>query len=393
MDFNYSPADKAFRAELRAWLEHHRQYSVPALGPLADEHEHSWEATLKWHRKLYEGGWLGITWPREHGGRGGTFLQEVIRDQELERAGTGVPFTGPGIWLLGPTLIHWGTEAQKQRHLRPILAGEEFWCQGYSEPNAGSDLASLQTRAEERDGCFVINGSKIWTSLAHRAQWIFVLARTDPTATKHHGISYLLCSMDTPGISISPLVQMTGARHFNQVFFDDVRIPLENIVGAKHEGWKVAMTTLMFERSGGEERIIATRVGELVRLAERIPYNGGNAWDDAGVRQKIAQFAAEAAALRYTSFRQLTRQLKGLPPGPEASLIKIGSSELGLRMATFAMELLGPFATLEPGDPLAYAQGQWAHRMLEARGPMIYSGTNEIQRNILGERVLGLPRP
>jgi alkylation response protein AidB-like acyl-CoA dehydrogenase len=392
MDFNYSPADEAFRAELRAWLELNRQFSVPALGPLAGEDVNSWDATLRWHRKLYEGGWLGITWPREHGGRGGTFLQEVIRDQELERAGTGVPFTGPGIWLLGPTLIHWGTEAQKQRHLHPILAGEEFWCQGYSEPNAGSDLASLQTRAEEREGRFVINGSKIWTSFAHRAQWIFVLARTDPHATKHHGITYLLCPMDTSGITITPLVQMTGARHFNQVFFDDVRVPLENVVGARNEGWKVAMTTLMFERSGGEERIMAARVAELARLAESITHNGRRAWDDGGVRQQIAQFATEATALRYTAFRQLTRQLKGLPPGPEASLIKIGSSELGLRMAAFAMELLGPFATLEPGDPLAYEQGRWSHRMLEARGPMIYSGTNEIQRNILGERVLGLPR-
>ncbi|HUN56751.1 MAG TPA: acyl-CoA dehydrogenase family protein, partial [Candidatus Binataceae bacterium] len=292
MDFNYSPADEAFRMELRGWLEANRQYSVPALGPLADEHQNSWEATLKWHHKLYEGNWLGITWPREYGGRGGTFLQEVIRDQELERAGTGVPFTGPGIWLLGPTLIHWGTDAQKRRHLRPILAGEEFWCQGYSEPNAGSDLASLQTSALECDGCFVLNGSKIWTSLAHRAQWIFVLARTDPSATKHHGISYLLCPMDTAGVTISPLVQMTGARHFNQVFFDDVRVPLENIVGQKHEGWKVAMTTLMFERSGGEERIMATRVGELGRLAQSITHNGRRAWDDSGVRQKIAQFAA-----------------------------------------------------------------------------------------------------
>jgi alkylation response protein AidB-like acyl-CoA dehydrogenase len=245
----------------------------------------------------------------------------------------------------------------------------EIWCQGYSEPNAGSDLASLQTHAVERDGFFIMNGSKIWTSMAHRAQWIFVLARTDQEATKHHGISYLLCPMDAPGITISPLIQMTGARHFNQVFFDDVRVPVENIVGAKNEGWKV-----------------------LARLARRIVHNGRNAWDDASVRQKIAQFAAEASALRYTSFRQLTRQLKGLPPGPEASLIKIGSSELGLRMAAFAMELLGPFATLEPGDPLAYEHGQWAHRMLEARGPMIYSGTNEIQRNILGERILGLPR-
>jgi alkylation response protein AidB-like acyl-CoA dehydrogenase len=392
MDFNYSPADEAFRTGFRNWLDRNRQYSVPARSPLADEEEGGWNATVCWHRKLYEGGWLGITWPGEHGGRGGTLLQEVIRDQELERAGTGVPFTGPGIWLLGPTLIHWGTEAQKSRHLQPILAGKEFWCQGYSEPNSGSDLASLQTRAVQGDGCFVVNGSKIWTSLAHRAQWIFLLARTDPDAAKHHGITYLIAEMDTPGITISPLVQMTGAQHFNQVFFDDVRIPLANVVGQKNQGWQVAMTTLMFERSSGEERVMATWVGELARLAARLTRNGHLISDDARVRQQIGQFAIEATALRYTAFRQLTRQLKGLPPGPEASLIKIGASELGLRMAAFAMELLGPFAPLEPGDPFAYDYGRWAHRMLAARGPMIYSGTNEIQRNILSERVLGLPR-
>jgi len=393
MDFNYNPADDAFRAELRAWLGRNGQYSLPAQGPLGGEPEGGWDAILRWHRKLYEGGWLGLTWPPAYGGRGANFMREVIRDQELERAGTGVPFTGAGLWLLGPTLIHWGTEAQKRRHLRPILAGEEFWCQGYSEPNAGSDLASLQTRAVERGGCFIVNGSKIWTSLAHRAQWIFLLARTDPGAAKHHGITYLIASMNTPGITISPLVQMTGASDFNQVFFEDVRIPLANVVGQKNHGWQVAMTTLMFERSGGDERIMAARVGELARLAARLAYQGRPASHDARVRQQIGQFAIEAAALRYTAFRQLTRQLKGLPPGPEASLIKVGASELGLRIAAFAMELLGPFAPLEHSDPLAYDYGQWAHRMLEARGPMIYSGTNEIQRNILGERLLGLPRP
>ena len=392
MDFNYSSDDEAFRAEFREWLEHNHQYSVPALGPLADEEEVSWEATLSWHRKLFEGGWLGISWPREYSGRGGTFLHETICDQELERFGTGIPFTGPGIWLLGPTLIHWGTPAQKQRHLRHILAGEELWCQGYSEPNAGSDLAALQTRAIERDGYFVVNGSKIWTSLAHHAHWMFLLARTDSDAPKHKGISYLLLDMKTPGITISPLIQMTGARHFNQVFFDDVRIPAENIVGQMNQGWQVALTTLAFERSNGQERIMTNRVRELAQLAMRLSRKGRRLADDPQVRQTIGQFAAEAAAIRYTGFRQLTRQLKGLPPGPEGSSIKLSASELGLRIASFAMELLGPFAQLERGDQFAADHGLWTRRMLEARGPMIYSGANEIQRNILGERVLGLPK-
>jgi len=365
---------------------------VPALGPLADEDEASWDATLRWHRKLYEGGWLGITWPTEYGGRGGTLLQEIICDQELDQAGSGVPFTGPGIWLLGPTLIQWGTDAQKRRHLRKVLSGAEIWCQGYSEPNAGSDLAALQTRAVEKDGHFIVNGSKIWTSLAHRAHWMFLLARTDSAAAKHSGISYILVDMKSPGIVISPLVQMTGARHFNQVFLEDVRVPVENLVGRKNQGWQVAMTTLAFERSNGQERIMMRRVQELARLATTLSRNGRSLWDDSAVRQQIGQFAAEAAAIRYTGFRQLTRQLKGLPPGPEGSMIKLSASELGLRIAAFATEMLGPFAQLERADRLAIDRGLWAQRILEARGPLIYSGTNEIQRNILGERVLGLPK-
>jgi alkylation response protein AidB-like acyl-CoA dehydrogenase len=392
MDFSYSSDDQAMRTEFRAWLEKHRQYAVAAAGPLADEEEVSWEATLRWHRALYEGGWLGITWPKEYGGRGGTLLQEIICDQELEQIGSGVPFTGPGIWLLGPTLIHWGNDAQKQRHLRKVLSGAELWCQGYSEPNAGSDLASLQTRAVEHDGYFIVNGSKIWTSLAHHAHWMFLLARTDSAAPKHKGISYLLVDMKSPGITISPQVQMTGARHFNQVFLEDVRVPVENLVGRKNEGWQVAMTTLAFERSNGQERIMLGRVQELARLARSLSRNGRSLWDEPDVRQRIGRFATEAAAIRYTGFRQLTRQLKGMPPGPEGSMIKLSASELGLKIASFAMELLGPFAQLERTDGRAIDHGIWVRRMLEARGPMIYSGANEIQRNILGERVLGLPK-
>ena len=392
MNFSYSSEDEALRTEFRAWLGENRHYAMPALGPLADEEEVSWEATLQWHRKLYEGGWLGITWPAEFGGRGGTLLQEIICDQELERAGSGLPFTGPGIWLLGPTLIHWGTDAQKKHHLHKVLSGAEIWCQGYSEPNAGSDLAAIQTRAVEKDGYFIVNGSKIWTSLAQHAHWMFLLARTDSEAPKHKGISYLLVDMKSPGIAISPLVQMTGARHFNQVFLEDVRVPIENLVGRKNEGWQVALTTLAFERSTGQERIMMRRVQDLARLAMRLSHNERSLWEEPNVRQKIGQFAAEAAAIRYTGFRQLTRQLKGLPPGPEGSMIKLSASELGLKIAAFAMELLGPFAQLERADSLAIDHGVWVRRMLEARGPMIYSGTNEIQRNILGERVLGLPK-
>jgi alkylation response protein AidB-like acyl-CoA dehydrogenase len=392
MDFNYGPEDEAFRAEFRAWLEKNRQYAIPLREALADEADGDWDARLRWHRKLNEGGWIGINWPREYGGRGATLMQNLIYEQELERAGTTVPFIGFGVSLLGPTLIHWGTEEQKRRHVPKILTAEEIWCQGYSEPNSGSDLASVQTRAVEDGDYFIVNGSKIWTSAAHHADWIFLLTRTDPEAPKHKGITYLLVDMKTPGVEVRPLVQMTGARGFNQVFFEDVRVPKTNIVGQKNQGWHVAITTLMFERSGDHDRGMKRQVRELTALAKRLVRNGRSAWDDTGVRQRIAQFAVEVEAIRYTALRNLTRQLKGLPPGPEGSMMKLCATELGLKIAMFAMELLGPYSQLENGAAFAIDRGVWLQRMLAARGPTIYAGTNQIQHNIIGERVLGLPK-
>jgi alkylation response protein AidB-like acyl-CoA dehydrogenase len=392
MDFNFSSEDEAFRRDFRAWLAQNLQYSVPAAETLADEVEGDWDARVRWHQRLHQGGWMGIHWPKEYGGRGATILQNVIYQDELERAGAALPFTGFGISLLGPTLIHWGNDEQKRRHLPKILAGEEFWCQGYSEPSSGSDLASLQMRAVEDGDYFVVNGSKIWTSAAHHADWIFLLVRTDPDAPKHKGISYLLVDMKTPGITVRPLVQMTGARGFNQVFFDDVRVPRKNLVGEKNQGWQVAITTLMFERSMGHDRGLLKQVAELAELAQRIPRNGGSAWSHASVRQRIAQFQTEGQAIRYTSFRQLTRQLKGLPPGAESSMLKLCGTELHLRIALFAMELLGPYSQVDVGSPFALEAGKWSQRMLAARGPTIYTGTNQIQHNIIGERVLGLPK-
>jgi alkylation response protein AidB-like acyl-CoA dehydrogenase len=392
MDFNFSPADEAFRAEFRAWLKNNSQYSPPAREPLADELEVDWEARVRWHRKLHEGGWMGIHWPQEYGGRGATILQNVIYQDELERVGAALPFTGFGISLLGPTLIHWGTDEQKRRHLPKILAGEEFWCQGYSEPNSGSDLASLQTRAVEDGDYFVVNGSKIWTSAAQHADWIFLLVRTDNDAPKHKGISYLLVDMKTPGITVRPLVQMTGGRGFNQVFFEDVRVPRKNLVSEKNQGWQVAITTLMFERASNHDRGLLKQIGELAELARRVPRNGGTAWDDGSVRQKIAQLRTEGEAIRYTVYRQLTRQLKGLTPGAESSMLKLCATELALKIAMYGMELLGPYSQVEAGSDCAIDAGRWSLRMLASRGPTIYTGTNQIQHNIIGERILGLPK-
>jgi alkylation response protein AidB-like acyl-CoA dehydrogenase len=393
MDFNYSLEDEAFRAEVRAWLEANQQFAPPTRSQLDDGGADDWAARVRWHKRLNEGGWGAVHWPREYGGRGATVMQRLIFREELGRLNLSEPGLGMGIGLLGPTLMHWGSEEQKRRHLPAILRGDEFWCQGYSEPGAGSDLASVQTRAVEQGDDFIVNGQKVWTSVAQFADWIFLLVRTDPEAPKHKGISYLLVDMRSPGITVRPLVQMTGGQGFNEVFFEDVRVPKKNLVGEKDNGWQVAITTLMFERSssGGNEGALM-QAYQLAELAKRLPRNGGTAWDDAAVRQKIAKFAAEGYALKYTGYRQLTRQLKGLPPGPEGSMMKLCGTELALAVAQYAMELLGPYSQFEYEAPFALDHGRWSLRMLAARGPTIYAGTNQIQHNIIGERVLGLPK-
>jgi len=392
MDFNFTPEDEAFRTEFRAWLEKNApKQGFENADSIAEDDDEDWNRRVAWYRKLCEGRWVGIDWPREYGGRGASILQTIVYNQELARAKAPLPYIGSGLSLIGPTLIHWGNEEQKRRFISKILSGEEIWCQGYSEPNSGSDLASLQTRAVEDGDDFVVNGQKIWTSTAHHADWIFLLVRTDPEAPKHKGISYLLVDMKSPGITVRPLVQMTGASGFNEVFFDDVRVPKKNLVGEKNQGWQVAITTLMFERRGSGGAGTGMIRG-LAHLAKRIQRNGRTAWEDSSVRQKIAEFYCEGEALKYTGFRQLTRRLKGLPPGPEGSMMKLVSTELNWRIGIFAMELLGAYSQLEYKAPMAIDDGRWLYAMLASRGGTIAAGTNQIQHNIIGERVLGLPK-
>jgi alkylation response protein AidB-like acyl-CoA dehydrogenase len=394
MDFNYGPEDEAFRKELRDWLDANKQHAPRRFNLFGEEGGASgWDEQVRWARKLNEGRWLAVNWPKEYGGRGASIMQTIVYNEELTRAGVMAPMIGMGIGLLGPTLIHWGNDEQKSRYLPKILTAEEIWCQGYSEPGSGSDLASLQTRAVEDGDDFVVNGQKVWTSLAHRADYIFLLVRTDPDAPKHKGISYLLVDTHSPGVTVRPLVQITGAKGFNEVFFEDVRVPKKNLVGQKNQGWQVAITTLMFERSaGGGDRGAMAQVRELAELARKLKRDSATAWDDPDVRQKIANFMCEAQALRYTGYRQLTRRLKGLPPGPEGSIMKLCSTELNLRVQMYAMELLGPYSQLEYQAPMAIDHGKWSYRMLAARGGTIAAGTNQIQHNIIGERVLGLPK-
>jgi alkylation response protein AidB-like acyl-CoA dehydrogenase len=327
------------------------------------------------------------------GGRGATVSQQVVYNRELARSGRPQLVNTIGIGMVGPTLIRWGTEEQKRRYVAKILSAEEIWCQGYSEPNAGSDVAALATRASEVGDYFVVNGQKVWTTDAHSADWCILLCRTDPDAPKHRGISYLLVDMRAAGVTVRPLTQITGDANFNEMFFDEVKVPKENLVGEKNQGWQVAITTLMFERTSiGPGLSMSDTVKELATLARSLPRGDHSAWDDAAVRQRIARFACEAEALRYTEFRQLTQQLKGRPPGPEGSILKLNASELNLRINTFAMELLGPYAPIECDAPFGIDRSRWSYRMLASRALTIAGGTSEIQRNILGERVLGLPK-
>jgi alkylation response protein AidB-like acyl-CoA dehydrogenase len=393
MDFNYSPSEDKFRQEVRFWLDANLPEDLREGRDEELSQDERWERHKTWHKKLYEGGWVGLWWPKEYGGRGASVIEQAIFNEELARSGAPGGVNMNGITLLGPTLMHWGTEEQKQRFLPKILPAEEIWCQGYSEPGSGSDLASLQTRAVEDGDYFVVNGQKVWTSQAQYSDWCFLLVRTDPTAPKHQGISYILVDMHSPGITVRPLVQITGDAEFNEVFFEDVRVPKKNLVGELNRGWMVAITTLMFERvaTGSYFRFEKT-MPQLIDLARHVEVNGQPAIEDTSVRQQLAQFAIEAEAIKYNDMRRLTRQLKGQPPGPEGSFSKITTTELNFRIANFAMELLGPYAILDKGSPFVIDHARWSRRMLGARAGTIAAGTNEIQRGIIGERVLGLPK-
>ena len=395
MDFSLTPAEEAFRDELREWLAKHLTDDLkiddPSDDRVASDRE-TFERRRRWQRKMAEAGWVGISWPKDYGGRGASIMEQAIFEEEYYRARGPILPGYSGVMLCGPTIIHMGSEAQKKRFLPRILTADDIWCQGYSEPNAGSDLASLRTRAEDRGDHFVINGQKVWTSGAHYADWIFVLVRTDPDAPKHKGITYLLLDMKTPGITVRPLVLLNGHRHFNEVFFDNVRGEKDLVVGKINEGWRVSVTTLMFERSGGGGRGHDQQVERLIALARSLPADGGTAWDDPLVRQQLAQLLIECEALRLTRLRSLTRQLRGEPPGPEGSILKLYGSELGVRIADVAGALLGQRALLNGSLADVPDAARWYNRVLSARQYTLAGGTSEIQRNIIGERVLGLPK-
>lgn len=398
MDFRYTSEQEAFRMRLRGWLELNRQEvfgeSSDPLNERDEDSDSRWKKILEWHRRLYEAGYVALHWPKEWGGGGASLVEQVIYQDEVLRLG--LPLYGANQLALdriGFTLMAFGTDEQKRRYLPKMLTAEEIWCQGYSEPGAGSDLAGLQTRAVIDGDDFVINGQKVWTSLAQRAHMQVLLVRTDPNAPKHRGISYLLVDMHTPGITVRPLVQITGDSDFNEVFYDNVRVPRKNLVGELNQGWQVSIATLMYERvSGGTRHPVERTINELINVSHAVEFEGVSAAKHPYVRQKLAQFASEALCLRLSRYRSLTAQLNGKIPGPESSFGKLHATELNLRVAMFADELLGPFAQLERGSLGAVENGRWLYRALRARGLTIAAGSSEIQHNIIGERVLKLPK-
>jgi alkylation response protein AidB-like acyl-CoA dehydrogenase len=395
MDLRDSADEKAFRLEVRGWLEANLPEGWGTSEFAKPETPEAEVAFLRqWQRKLYEGGWAGLDWPVEFGGRGIGVIQNLIYNEEYTRVrGPNQISMSVGMHLVGPTLIAEGEDWQKERFLQPILTGEEVWCQGFSEPNAGSDLAALRTRGVLEGDEIVVSGQKTWTSFAHQADWCILVVRTNADAPKHRGLTFLLVDMRLTGISSRPLIEMTGHRWFNEVFFDNVRVPVKYVVGEIDKGWDIVMTTLAVERGSASQhaRLVAD-LDRLIELAKETPRGAGSAADDPVIRQKLAQFAAEMMIVRMSVYRNASALDKRGIPGPEGSTLKILWSELDQRVKDFAVELLGPRALVPEGDPRAVDEGHWAYELLWSRAATIYAGTSEVQRNIIANRVLGLPR-
>lgn len=395
MNLNPTPAEQHFRDEFRTWLDSNIPESWDPSGFHDEDSSQRFEFLRDWQKKMYDAGWVGIHWPKEYGGRGASLIEQTIFIEEMARAAAPPLINVLGVSLLGPTLIAYGTEAQKKRFLAKILSADEIWCQGYSEPNAGSDLAALRSEAVLEGDHFIINGQKTWTSLGHFADWCFAVVRTDPNVPKHKGLTYILIDMHSPGVTIRPLKQMTGDSEFNEVSFQNVSAPVENVVGKINGGWEIAIATLMFERGtlGASLQITFKRqIERLIELSRKISRNGRPASEDPIIRQKLAQICTEIEIFRLNQLRTTTRMAKTGVPGPEGSIQKIFWSEMNQRMQQVAMEMLGPWGQLTRESDYAIDHGQWAHAYLRSRGNTIEAGTSEIQRNIIGHFVLGLPK-
>jgi alkylation response protein AidB-like acyl-CoA dehydrogenase len=374
-----SPEEAAFREEVRAWLADNLTDDLRGRRGGAARFE---EWGREWSSRLGEAGYAALTWPKEYGGGGAPYSHQAILLEELARSQAPGHIGVIGLGMAGPTIIVHGTDEQKARYLPKILSAEEIWCQGFSEPGAGSDLASVRTRADLRDGRYVVNGQKVWSSYAHLADWCILVTLSDPDAPRYQGLTYLLVDMHSPGVEVRPLTQITGEAEFNEIFFADVEVPVENVIGEPGQGWQVAMTTLMHERAAlgfALSGAFEVAVGKLLELAR------DRELDDR-LRDRIAGTWVELQALKWTNYRALTRLMETGAPGPEASVPKLHWSEANQRLGKLALELLGPEAQVMDGD------GYWQWLQLRSRGNTIEAGTSEILRNIIAERVLGLPK-
>ena len=400
MDFKDSPEDAAWRDEVRAWLDANAERlpegAEPAFNLLGEDDEDEGpflERSKAWQKTLYEGGFAAITWPKQYGGREASPLQSFIFSQEMGAYDVPAGVYTIGLGMIGPTIMSHGTEEQKERFLPKMLEGSEIWCQLWSEPNAGSDVASLETRAERdsASGEWVLNGQKVWTTGAHFSKWGLIIARTDPDAPKHRGITCFIVDMEDPGVEVRPLKQINGAAGFNEVFFTDVKIDDNRRVGDVNDGWRVALTTLMNERfaigvgggSGGS-------LTPLFKLAKNTGHNGGTAFDSDGIRQQLATTYIHGRLLALTGYRALTKIARGGIPGPEGSVMKLVGTRMATEMGEISGEILGLNSILL-GDEAPDA-GTWANAWLTAPGIHLAGGTDEIMKNIIGERVLGLPK-
>ncbi|GAC1321557.1 MAG: acyl-CoA dehydrogenase family protein [Thermoleophilaceae bacterium] len=376
MDLTLSPQEESFRDELRAWLEENNP------GPEPEGDEAAFRFRREWQGRLAEARYAGLSWPEEYGGRGATLIEQAIFNEELVRSKAPQMANVLGLVMGGPVVIAHGTEEQKARYLRPILTSEEIWCQGFSEPEAGSDLASLKTRAVRSNGEWVVTGQKVWTTFAHEAKWCMLVARTDQDVPKHKGLTYFLMDMEQEAVQVRPLRQITGEAEFNELFIEEARIPDENVVGGVGNGWTVAITTLMHERAGlafGLQVQLKIAIGQLMELARERGLE-----EDPVTRQQIAQLYIESECVRLNASRGLTQIMKTGIPGPEGSLTKWQWSDANQALTELAMDVRGAEAPT--------VDAEWTYRFLRARANSIEGGTTEILRNIIAERVLGLPR-
>jgi alkylation response protein AidB-like acyl-CoA dehydrogenase len=394
MDFSFTEKEEAFRNEVREFLaEHHDSEGVRADGADIESAMDKLPKLLAWNQALYEKGWVGFSWPREFGGSGGGIVEQMILKQECGDARA--PILGlsyMGLAWVGPGIIQYGTDAQKKRFIPPILKADEHWCTGYSEPGSGSDLASLQCRAERDGDDYVINGQKIWTSLAMWAQWMILLVRTDPTASKHLGISCLLVPMDSEGLEVRPIKAMNGETPFAEVFFDNVRVPVENRLGAEGQGWDVTKHALANERSSiAEVTALHHNLDDLKSMAGECRLNGKPAIEDAGIRQRLARMQSTIEAMRLNGLRFLTKQLRGEPIGAETSVNKLLRTEMDVETGRLACDMQGGHGVLTGKSPGAVQGGRWQKNSLSWPTTVIGGGTPNIQRNVIAERLLGLP--